>query len=168
MGAVVASFRTSACRRTHVWFCAWRSLRTFSLAAKAAISSLPKRTPTTSIGAIEELDEVTSDLPSKADEIRTLHALGLKHRKIAEYLGVLPQYVGTIIREYPRGRKRAAANRPPTASELAAASTPCLGFLNAMTSLQKQRRSSWTLLRRKSSCFPAYTSTEPDHEITQR
>ena len=76
----------------------------------------------------DEKDELTAGLASKADKIRALHAHGVSHREIADYLGVKPQYVDTIVREYPAGRKRVPPNRLPTASELAAVLAPPAGL----------------------------------------
>jgi hypothetical protein len=49
----------------------------------------------------EEMNALTSTMATKADKIRALHVRGLKRREIAEYLGVLPQYVGNIVSRHP-------------------------------------------------------------------
>ena len=72
----------------------------------------------------EEMDLVTSTLTTKSDKIRALHARGLKRREIADYLGLLPQHVGNVVRCYPNGRRSAAYIQPPTTDELAAVAVP--------------------------------------------
>ncbi len=74
------------------------------------------------------MDAVTATLATKSDKIRALHGRGLTRREIADYLGIQPQHVGNIIRDYPSGRKRVADTRPPTAAELTAVSVPSGGL----------------------------------------